>query len=240
VIKLLSPEARAERRLAICQALIAGYVDAYGLTAYGVFVSFMSGNTTQAGCMTGQGRLPAVLPPALAIVFFIAGSFAGTWLTHSSVRYSRQVLFGAIAVLLAVNIGDKQLGEPAGHAEFCIAALSLAMGLMNTTLSRIGAEPVSLTFVTGTLNRIGRHLALAVRQSPLSDAQGPWDTHFRRAGLMASVWGGFLTGAIVSAAATLHFGVWVLLPPVLILLTLALVGVPLPPDDVPTEPPGQR
>ena len=54
---------------------------------------------------------------------------------------------------------------------------------------------------------------------------------------MASVWAGFLTGAMVSAAAALYFGVWVLLLPVLILLALALVWVPLTPDNVPTEQP---
>ncbi|HEY0551302.1 MAG TPA: DUF1275 family protein, partial [Verrucomicrobiae bacterium] len=49
LFKLLSPDARAERRLAIQLALIAGYVDAYGFLAYGTYVSFMSGNTTQTG-----------------------------------------------------------------------------------------------------------------------------------------------------------------------------------------------
>jgi uncharacterized membrane protein YoaK (UPF0700 family) len=220
LIKLLSA-ARAERRLASHLALIAGYVDAYALLAYGTYVSFMSGNTTQTGSMTGKGRLLAALPSALAILFFVAGSFAGTWLTHSKLRHSRQVLFGAIAALLAVIIGGTQLGNPALHAEVFIATLSLAMGLMNTALSQIGAEPLNLTFVTGTLNKIGRHLALAVRRAPLPDTQGQWDTHLRRAGLMASVWAGFLTGAMVSGAATLYFGVWVLLPPVLILLALA-------------------
>jgi uncharacterized membrane protein YoaK (UPF0700 family) len=80
MIKLLSPDARAERRLAICLALIAGYVDAYGLIAFATYVSFMSGNTTQTGSMVGQGNLVAALPSAVAIVFFVAGSFAGTWL----------------------------------------------------------------------------------------------------------------------------------------------------------------
>jgi len=138
-----------------------------------------------------------------------------------------------------VIIGGTQLGNPALHAEVCIATLSLAMGLMNTTLSQIGAEPVNLTFVTGTLNKTGRHLALAVRRAPLPDAQGQWDTHLRRAGLMASVWAGFLTGAMVSGAATSYFGVWVLLPPFLILLALALVWVPLAPDNVPIEQPAR-
>jgi hypothetical protein len=111
-------------------------------------------------------------------------------------------------------------------AEVGIAALSLAMGLMNTTLSHVGAEPVSLTFVTGTLNKLGHHLALSVCRAPLADAQGPWDTHLRRAGALASVWAGFLTGAVLSAAAIRYFGAWVLLAPLLILLALALFSSP--------------
>ena len=221
MITLLSPDARAEGRLAIGLAMIAGYVDAYGLVAYGVYVSFMSGNTTQTGSIAGQGKLLAALPSALAILFFVVGAFAGTWLTHSTLRHSRRILFGAIATLLAVTIGGTQLGSSVRHGAVGIATLSLAMGLMNTTLSHIGAEPVSLTFVTGTLNKIGRHLALALNRAPFPAAQGPWDTHLHRAGLMATVWASFLTGAIASGAATSYFGVWALLPPVLILLALA-------------------
>ena len=234
MIKLPSPDARAERRLAIHLALIAGFVDAYGFLAYGTYLSFMSGNTTQTGSMTGQGRLLAALPSTVAIVFFVAGSFAGTWLTHSSLRHSRQALFGGVAALLAVIIGGRQLGTLGLHVEVCIATLSLAMGLMNSTLSRIGAEPLNLTFVTGTLNKIGRHLALAVRREPLADAQGQWDTHLRRAGLMTSVWASFLIGAMVSGAATSYFGGWVLLPPFLIILALALS-----PDKVAMEQPAR-
>jgi uncharacterized membrane protein YoaK (UPF0700 family) len=143
MIRLLSPDARAERRLAICLALIAGYVDAYGLGAFATYVSFMSGNTTQAGSMIGQGNRAAALPSALAIVFFLAGSFAGTFLNHWGLRHSRQLLFGVVAALLAATIGVMQSGSL--NANVCIAALSLAMGQMNTTLSQVGAEPVSLT-----------------------------------------------------------------------------------------------
>jgi uncharacterized membrane protein YoaK (UPF0700 family) len=219
-MKLLSPEARAERRLAICLALIAGYVDAYGLIALGVYVSFMSGNTTQTGVLTGQGKVGAALPSALAIVFFLAGVLAGTWLMHSGLRQARRFLFGVIAGLLAVLISASRLGSL--NAGVSIATLSLAMGLMNTTLSHVGAEPMNLTFVTGTLNKLGIHLALALKRAPLLDAQGPWDTYLRRAGLMASVWAGFLTGAVLSAVSGPAFGVWTLLPPLLVLLALAL------------------
>jgi uncharacterized membrane protein YoaK (UPF0700 family) len=222
MMKLVSPDARTERErwLAICLALIAGYVDAYSVRAFATYVSFMSGNTTQLGVLTGQGRLAAALLPVLAIVFFVAGSFAGTWLSHSGLRLSRQLLFGIVSTLLAVVIGLTQLGRL--DAAVGIATLSLAMGMMNTTLSKIGGEAVSLTFVTGDLSRVGSHLALAVQRAPLPDAQGPWDTHRRRAARLGIVWSGFLAGAALAGAATSYLGVLALLPPLVILLALTL------------------
>jgi uncharacterized membrane protein YoaK (UPF0700 family) len=202
--------------------MTAGYVDAFAVRTYGVYVSFMSGNTTQTGSMIGQEKLLAAVPAALAILFFVIGSIAGTWLTKSSLRQSRLILFAAIAALLAVIIGGTQLGNQALSANLCISMLCMAMGLMNTTQSQIGGEPMSLTFVTGTLNRIGSHLALALRRAPLPDAQGAWDTHLRRAGLGSSVWASFLAGAIMSASATVYFGMWALLAPFLGLLALTL------------------
>jgi uncharacterized membrane protein YoaK (UPF0700 family) len=207
--------------LPILLALVAGYVDAYTLLAYGVYVSFMSGNTTQAGAMIGRGKLFAALDTAVAIALFVMGVLLGTWLTNSALRRSRPLLLGVIALVLAGVIAGVQYGSLASHAAASIAILALAMGLMNTTFSHIGAEPVNLTFVTGTLTKVGHHLGLALRRAPLPDAEGPWDTHLRRAGLMARVWAGFLSGAILSGAASTYFGGWALLAPCLILLTSA-------------------
>ena len=104
---------------------------------------------------------------------------------------------------------------------FHIAVISFAMGAMNTSLSSVGAQSVNLTFVTGTLSRLGMHLALAVRRSPLPvDSEGLWDTHMHRALLLAGIWTAFLAGALLSGAANLRFGVWALLFPLLILSAL--------------------
>jgi uncharacterized membrane protein YoaK (UPF0700 family) len=219
-MKLLSPEARGDRRLAFCLAVISGYVDGYGLCVFATYVSFMSGNTTQTGAMTGQGNFAAALPSALAIAFFVAGSVAGNLVSTSRRWNSRRFLFGITAAALAVTTGVMQHGS--GHVKAGIITLSLAMGMLNTTLYRVGAETVSLTFVTGTLSRIGSHIAMAVRRAPLPDAQGPWDTHLRRARLLATIWAGFLIGALLSGAAISYLGGWVLMPPLLTLLALAL------------------
>jgi uncharacterized membrane protein YoaK (UPF0700 family) len=97
--------------------------------------------------LTGQGQFAAALPSALAIVFFVAGNYAGALLTHSGLRRSRPALLGAVAALLAVIICVTSLVSL--NAEVAIAVISLAMGMMNATLSRVGREAVSLTFVTG-------------------------------------------------------------------------------------------
>ena len=212
--------AQAQARLAAGLAMIAGYLDAYGYITFKTYVSFMSGNTTQTGYLTGQGNFAAAMPTLLAIVSFVIGVFTGAWLTHSGTHQSRRLWFGVVAALLAVSIGLTPLGWSGGAVG--IATPSVAMGLMNTALSHVGAQPVSRTFVTGTLVRMGTHLALAVTRAPLLDARGPWDTHRRRAFLLLGVWAGFLTGALLGGAATSRFGVWVLPLPLLILLAPAV------------------
>jgi uncharacterized membrane protein YoaK (UPF0700 family) len=214
--------AQAQERLAAGLAMIAGYVDAYGYFTFKTYVSFMSGNTTQTGYLTGQGELAAAMPTLLAIVSFVIGVFTGTLLTQSGTPQARRLRFGVVAALLAVVIGLTPLGWSGGAVG--MATLSVAMGLMNTTVSRVGAQSVSLTFVTGTLSRMGTHLALALTRAPLPDAQGPWDTHRRRVLLLLGIWVGFLTGALVGGAGTSRVGVWVLLLPLLILLALAVFG----------------
>jgi uncharacterized membrane protein YoaK (UPF0700 family) len=130
----------------------------------------MSGNTTQTGSLIGQGNLAAAVPALLAIVFFLIGVFTGTVLAHSGTPPSRWLPFGLVATLLAVIIGVTQLGSSASGVG--IATLSLAMGFMNTALSRVGAQSVNLVFVTGTLNTMAQHLALAVKRASLPGAQG--------------------------------------------------------------------
>lgn len=212
-----------ERRLAVLLALLAGYVDAYSLLAYGIYVSFMSGNTTQTGSLMGHGKLQAAVPALLAILSFLLGSIAGTGIARSHLSHPRQVLFGTIAaVLVIIIIGGTQLDGGAFPLAAAVPMLAAAMGMMNAAHSQVGAEPMSITFVTGTLHRMGTHIALALRHELVPDAQGPWDTHLCRAGMSASVWGGFLTGAIASTIASAHVGVWALLAPLSGLLILTL------------------
>ncbi|MEO8392235.1 MAG: hypothetical protein ABI700_04505 [Chloroflexota bacterium] len=49
-----------------------------------------------------------------------------------------------------------------------------------------------------------------------------WDTHSRRAFLLLGLSASLLTGAFLSGVITIHFGVWILLFPALILTVLAV------------------
>jgi uncharacterized membrane protein YoaK (UPF0700 family) len=102
-----------------------------------------------------------------------------------------------------------------------IVLLAFGMGAMNTALTHIGPLAVSVGYVTGSLNNLGRHLALALRREPVDGAAGPADTHARRAALLAGLWSAFLVGAIVGAMLVSRIHQAALLPPVVSLLVLA-------------------
>jgi uncharacterized membrane protein YoaK (UPF0700 family) len=219
-MNLISDDTRVKWALAVFLALVAGYLDGYGLLVLGTYVSFMSGNTTFAGLKSGLGNFQAALPSAIAVLSFVTGSFLGNLFSQSRLRYSHRLIFGVIAGLLATVAGLERRGLWNTPGE--IALLSLAMGMMNPALSNVGAESVSLTFVTGTLSRVGGHLAAAAGRKPLSEGQGPGDSHLARARIDASVWSGFLVGAALSGIATSHFQMWALMPPCVLMIALGL------------------
>jgi uncharacterized membrane protein YoaK (UPF0700 family) len=123
--RLRSLQFAAERQewLAAGLAMIAGFLDAYGMITYNTYLSFMSGNTTQTGYKIGQGHFGAAVPSALAIVFFVG---AGALLAHSAVRRIRRLVFGMVAFWLALIIGLTRLGFLSDGVS--IAVISFAMG----------------------------------------------------------------------------------------------------------------
>jgi uncharacterized membrane protein YoaK (UPF0700 family) len=203
----------------MCLALTAGYLDGYGLLVLGTYVSFMSGNTTMTGVRTGQADLSLVVLPGIAIASFLPGSFVGNVVAQSGLRHARRVLFGLVAALLIIAL---QLQNTGTFNYVTIAALSFGMGLVNPALSQIGSEAVSLTFVTGTLNRIGNHLALALRRAPVPASEGPWDTHLYRARIGALLWAAFMCGAALSGIVVSFTSGLALVPAIAMMLVLAL------------------
>lgn len=207
-------------------SFIAGYIDAYGLISYATYLSFMSGNTTLTGVSLGSGHLTAALPTLLAILCFVVGVMVGTLFILKGSSLARRLLYLAIASLLALTMAATAVGwtDKLIH----IFLISSAMGMMNTPLNAIGSQPVSLTFVTGTLHKMARHFVMAVLRSPVKDAEGKWDTHWRRVALFSRIWFTFLFGTGVAGMLVSSLGVSALLPPLALVILLIFLN---PPDE---------
>lgn len=208
---------------ALARVLISGYVDAYALLTFGVYASFMTGNTTSGGAHAGQGNLAAAGHSLLPIPFFMLGIVAGTLLVHIDRQRALRRISVAVAVMLALGVAGVYLAWPGWLG---ILFLSSAMGMLNTSVTQVGGQPVSLGFMTGDLNNLAQHISQAILRAPVSQAQGPRDTHWRRVALLSSLWIFFFAGAVLGAALASRVAVWTLLLPAGLLVMLALLEPP--------------
>jgi len=97
------------------------------------------------------------------------------------------------------------------------------MGILNTPITLVGGQTVSLGFVTGDLNDLAQHFTVGIKRAPVPEAQDSWDIPWWRAALLASVWTAFLGGAVLGTALASRLRVWASLLPGLMLLVLPLL-----------------
>ncbi|GAA4478249.1 YoaK family protein [Rhodococcus olei] len=184
----------ADRRtysVAVILAALAGYVDAMGyITLGGFFVSFMSGNTTRSGVAVVDGQWHSAAVGAAIVGLFVLGVMLGSLLGDLAGLWRRSGVLAVVAVLLALAA----IASGPGPEQVVIAALALAMGAENTVFDRGSGSAISLTYMTGTLVKLGRSLAAALTGGP----RWQW---VRFAGL----WFGLLAG--VAGGTAVHRGI---------------------------------
>jgi uncharacterized membrane protein YoaK (UPF0700 family) len=181
---------RPLRLLAACIALIAGYVDAIGFVGYGgTFVSFMSGNSTRVGADLATDLPDAALRTLLVIAAFVAGVAAGQALggTRHEPRRLRVALIVTASLALAAAL--PAFVDP----YFALLVAAFAMGAINTLFAN-SPLPVGLTYMTGTLVKLGQSLGqrLSGESAP---PMGPYLAH----------WLALASGAALGASA---FWLW--------------------------------
>ena len=142
--------------LAVALAALAGFVDAIGfLYTGGFFTAFMTGNSTRmaVGLFT-DGTVAAIA--AAMIATFIAGVILGTMARHHCAPKARLPLTIAGVALL---LGTAALFGMAGAGAVAVGFTLLAMGMENTVFQREGQVSIGLTYMTGTLVKLGQALA---------------------------------------------------------------------------------
>jgi uncharacterized membrane protein YoaK (UPF0700 family) len=215
------PQLHEQAALAVLLAFVSGYVDAYVFIHYQTYASFMSGNTTQTGLQLGQAHFATALHDFLPIPPFVIGVFLGTLLLQSLWSRREAWLFLAVAGLLVLAAIWNALDKQALWQQ--IVMLSLAMGLMNTSISKVGRQSISLGYVTGTLNNMAQQFALGLKTIYLSKFQSFWNDHLRRASFLGSIWLAFLIGALIATIASSQLAHEALLLPIVILIILVFI-----------------
>jgi uncharacterized membrane protein YoaK (UPF0700 family) len=156
-------DSRRNIALACALSALAGYVDSVGfLHLGGLFVSFMSGNSTRLGVSLAEGRWDNAAEEIGLIVLFVAGAAAGSLIVLGRGPYRQAWVLLAEATLLAAAALAYTLGQP----NLAIAAIVLAMGLENAVFQTQVGVSLGLTYVTGALVKVGQLAAAALKGGP--------------------------------------------------------------------------
>lgn len=160
---------------------IAGAVDAVGfLRLAGLFVSFMSGNTTQVAVALVEGDARGTAMIAAVIGAFVLGVVLGDLIAGEPPRRAVFVLFLEAVVLVL-----------AWRFPVCAGPLLAgAMGMHNALVLRAERVGVALTYVTGTLVHLGRWVAVRLARREHDQAGWPY----------ALMWSALLLGGIGGTA----------------------------------------
>lgn len=181
--------------LAVGLAALAGAVDAIGFVHWGgLFVSFMSGNSTIFAVRAAGAAWAEALLSATIIGSFVAGVTASEVIAAWVGYYARTTVLLLEAALLGLGATASHFGGP----ELVTAPLlSIAMGVQNGAVRRAGGIDVSLTYVTDTLVNIGRSIGRAILK------QQAWSKVLPFLGLWIGLVGGSAAGALVAVRSEL-------------------------------------
>jgi uncharacterized membrane protein YoaK (UPF0700 family) len=150
---------RTSQALAIGLAALAGYVDAIAyLETGGFFVSFMSGNTTRLGVGLAHDSIVAVIAFGLIGCFVIGVTVAS--LAGDYVRKGRRT---TVLFILSLMLATAAVLAAIGEKTAAISCLAIAMGAENVVLGEEGEASVALTYMTGTIVKLGRYLSTAMQ-----------------------------------------------------------------------------
>lgn len=186
---------RREMLLGIILAALAGAVGAAAwLHTSGWYVTFMTGNTERLVLEHFRGHHLAALGALATVGSFVLGVMAATVARIRLWRKSRHgatlLTTGAALAAWVVDILTNRSDAPLGVVP--ILCLAFGLGALNTSISRNNQVVMPLSYVTGTLVKMGQGFALHLS----GVRRWVWVSQ-------AVTYAGFLAG-IVSGGAVFH------------------------------------
>ncbi len=173
--------------LAFCLTGLADFVDALGfLSLGGFFVSFMSGNTTRFAIELAGRHAGGIAVAATILGLFVLGVVCGSLAGHFGHRRRKASVLAVVTAALLTSASLDSMGFSMAGA----GVLALAMGAENGVFQRDGEVTIGLTYMTGTLVKMGQRIAGALLGGP----KLAFLRHF-------ILWLGLLSGAIAGALA---------------------------------------
>ena len=196
------------RLLAASLSALAGYVDAIGfLGTGGFFVSFMSGNSTRLGVGLSQHVAFAVTAAAF-VGAFVAGVVSASLIVGRVPLRRTPVVLLIVAVALAIAAAI----APVAPRVTSFALVAFAMGAVNLMFEAEGEVRVGLTYMTGTLVKLGHRIALALSGGD----RWQWLPFLL-------LWSSLIAGGALGGVTYLRFGLAALWPAAIYALLLALL-----------------
>jgi uncharacterized membrane protein YoaK (UPF0700 family) len=232
---------------------VAGFVDVFGyLFVYGIYVAHMSGNTVAAARHMVDLEWYGFLRNAWPIAAFIAGLIIGGIIFEAQTRgrirlpvastllLEAILIAGFIAAASGIHLVASIPPQPSHRYYLIVALLTVAMGVQNVTVRKVGGLNVYTTFVTGTLvkfgeaaasfifwvrrrtrNRLRARLAKAMRVAPRQQ-------DFLHMVLTAALFVAYLAGAYCGALAGLRFDLRAMFVPLSVLIALLIYSAVRP------------
>lgn len=199
---------RSEIALASGLAWTAGYVDAVGfLHLGGYFVSFMTGNSTRAGASVADLSLSGFLQAFGLIAAFFLGVVAASSLRRILHRHRRP----AICSVSAAVLGAAWASTAVPGAEWMLApALAGSMGLLNAVFERGGEVSIGITYMTGTLVKLGQKVTAVL----FGERGNGWHRYLL-------LWSALTLGSLCGGAGYLLLGLTALGPAIVALTAAA-------------------
>lgn len=211
-----SNQIRTQEKLAVFLAFIAGYLDATGLLKWKIYVSFMSGNTTQLGVALSHNKWAVIITTLTVIGCFVLGIYSGTclslWKKCKIQTLPFYIVSGILLIYTAISLYYNI------NTTLSIAIIGFSTGVMNTIITSIGSQQINTDFVTGTLNSLARNTAMLSMSNDESN-----NKQYRLNAIhLLLLWTGFLLGAFTVPFLLPSLGNWTLSLPAVLLIVCAL------------------